>query len=44
MMERRKFVKIMAISAGGVTLPIRHFEAMGGNRTRTQARRHDYQQ
>ena len=28
-MERRKFVKIMAISAGGVTLPIRHFEAMG---------------
>ena len=29
MMERRKFVKILAISAGGVSLPIRHFEAMG---------------
>ena len=28
-MERRKFVKILAISTAGVTLPIRHFESMG---------------
>lgn len=28
-MKRRKFVKILAVSTAGVTLPIRHFEAMG---------------
>ena len=29
MMERRRFVKILAIGAGAATLPIRRFEAMG---------------
>ena len=43
-MKRRKFVKILAVSTAGVTLPIRHFEAMGVTQPVLKPGRYDYKQ